>query len=466
MDIPSEGGHIPEADYERISLTNLVLDEKYENNGGRVLLKLHGMTGNITVTPVGNMYYLDVGDDLESFLDIKFSLSVYLKDKEGRSRPLLYDLYYDYTSNNLIIRNRSAVPVKIHPISDPKAKQLFPQKTRYLSPGTYGIIIYKSRVLDLRVLARVDILDTTRKLVRPGMPSTHGEKSLKRELLVLEGELNESPNTLVQQIRKVGHNMNNSSTLFLTTGIHDILSSQSGTSNPFLHKRKVLSTRDRSEVYLAQHSGINQEIIVKVLKVRRSRASADNRSSLIDYAEAWLREYNELIVSLYGSNARFLIFFKEFAPGYDLAIKGVWRNVTNNYFCGSEDNAFQVSIHIASALEYLYGRGLEHNDIKPGNILLSKERGTILCDFGISRQPGNVFTFGVTILYLRKLISLPDIGRGFVIVARNKMASCLAKEKISDRVASEGERASQKSIDHSSTTEENESIEWVLRSPV
>ena len=65
MDVPSEGGHVPEADYERISLANLVLDEKYENNGGRVLLKLHGMTGNTTVTPVGNMYYLDVGDDLE-----------------------------------------------------------------------------------------------------------------------------------------------------------------------------------------------------------------------------------------------------------------------------------------------------------------------------------------------------------------------------------------------------------------
>jgi serine/threonine protein kinase len=235
----------------------------------------------------------------------------------------------------------------------------------------------------------------------------------------------------------------------------------------------------------------------------------------------------------------------------------VWRNATDNYFRGSEDDAFQVSIHIASALEYLHGRGLEHNDIKPGNILLSKERGAVLCDFGISRrtvpsratssgtpwyippeyitvsqrgQPGDVFAFGVTMLYLRKLISLPDVGRGFVIadihsrstglqqVARNKMASCLAKvaaaraqlelsteafiirdmlslkgvdrptaaelvkrlndelhrrnhrpqvkEKISDRVASEGERASQKSIDHSSTTEENESIEWVLRSPV
>jgi hypothetical protein len=41
------------------------------------------------------------------------------------------------------------------------------------------------------------------------------------------------------------------------------------------------------------------------------------------------------------------------------------------------------------------------------------------------------------------------------------------KEKISDRVTGGGERGeSQKSVDHGSTTEENESIEWVPRSPV
>jgi hypothetical protein len=41
------------------------------------------------------------------------------------------------------------------------------------------------------------------------------------------------------------------------------------------------------------------------------------------------------------------------------------------------------------------------------------------------------------------------------------------KEKISDRVTGGRERGgSQKSIDHGSTTEENESIEWVPSSPV
>jgi hypothetical protein len=32
MNILLEGGHIPKANYEYISLTNLVLDKKYKNN--------------------------------------------------------------------------------------------------------------------------------------------------------------------------------------------------------------------------------------------------------------------------------------------------------------------------------------------------------------------------------------------------------------------------------------------------
>jgi hypothetical protein len=71
------------------------------------------------------------------------------------------------------------------------------KQTKNLGPRIYGIIIYKYCVLDLRVLARVDILDITRKLAGLGMPNIYGETSLKRALLILEGELNESLNTSI-----------------------------------------------------------------------------------------------------------------------------------------------------------------------------------------------------------------------------------------------------------------------------
>ncbi|CAM6005538.1 unnamed protein product [Sphagnum balticum] len=284
-----------------------------------------------------------------------------------------------------------------------------------------------------------------------------------------------------------------------------------------------------------------------------------HRCSYDVFFSVWLTASKESIVGLYGGDARFLAFFEEFAPGDDLTIKGTWRNTTDDYFRGSKDDAFQVLIDIANALEYLHDLGLEHNDIKPGNILLSKERGAILCDLGLSRQtvlsratsggtpwyippeyitvnqrgqPGDVFTLGVTWLYLDKLLSLSDAASGGFIIAhihsrrtelqqaaRNKMASWLAKveaakvqlepsrteafiirdmlsprttirptaaelvkrlndelyrrnhrpqvkEKTADRVAGREKKGeSQKSIDYGSTTEENESIEWVPRSP-
>ena len=287
MDIPPEG-HAPEADDEPISLANLALSEKYKNNSARVILQLYGAPGTTTVTPAGSLCYLDVRDDLKSrvkqandsdlntsialvaqaFLDIKFSLSVYLKNKNA----VTCDLYYDSTSNNLVIRNRSAVKVDICPVSDPKAvtgydsEPLFPRESNHLGPGTYRIIIHESRVLDLRVLARVDIFDTTRKLARPAVPSTHAETSLKRALPVSEGELNKSPDTPLPRVRKVGPAMDSNSVLFLATGANKILSSQSlvATGNPLvdlsqhgvldipgvldlegyrIHKRKVISAR-------------------------------------------------------------------------------------------------------------------------------------------------------------------------------------------------------------------------------
>ena len=64
----------------------------------------------------------------------------------------------------------------------------------------------------------------------------------------------------------------------------------------------------------------------------------------------------------------------------------VWRSTSNDYFRGSKDDAFQVLMDIASALEYLYSLELGHNDIKPSNILLSKERGAVLSDFGLLRR--------------------------------------------------------------------------------
>ena len=49
------------------------------------------------------------------------------------------------------------------------------------------------------------------------------------------------------------------------------------------------------------------------------------------------------------------------------------------------DQALQIAIQIADALDKAHRQGIVHRDLKPGNIMLTKA-GTKLLDFGLSRQ--------------------------------------------------------------------------------
>lgn len=103
-------------------------------------------------------------------------------------------------------------------------------------------------------------------------------------------------------------------------------------------------------------------------------------------------------------------------------------------FKGDKEDVLCIWLGIGRALQYLHEEHfLRHNDIKPGNILYSKERGPTLIDFGLTSpiqehpkssgtpwyippeyeygrrdQNADVWALSVVLLFLWKMISLPE----------------------------------------------------------
>ncbi|KAF3072502.1 Calcium/calmodulin-dependent protein kinase I [Trichoderma lentiforme] len=99
----------------------------------------------------------------------------------------------------------------------------------------------------------------------------------------------------------------------------------------------------------------------------------------------------------------------------------------------TKSDAHTILLDISSALSYLANLQIAHNDIKPGNIAYSPQRGAVLFDFGaachLSKKPnigtawylppesienhgrglpGDIWAMGVTMLYVLQKIEIPE----------------------------------------------------------
>lgn len=117
------------------------------------------------------------------------------------------------------------------------------------------------------------------------------------------------------------------------------------------------------------------------------------------------------------------------APSLDTHING-----EGNPYCTLDSkDARQVLLDMTDAINFVHRKGVIHNDIKPSNILYSKERGAVLIDFGLATTrsahnggtrwyippeygsdgkrgaPGDIFALGVVLLFLLRKIPLPEL---------------------------------------------------------
>ncbi|KAF2464406.1 uncharacterized protein BDR25DRAFT_361682 [Lindgomyces ingoldianus] len=197
---------------------------------------------------------------------------------------------------------------------------------------------------------------------------------------------------------------------------------------PSRPKAPVLHETVGETVRTIVHRGKRDGIVTAVKTARRPSAESTARE--------WRNECDILsklqhphVVSLVYYDARDLRLELEYV-GPDLA-KGVDEAGMSTL---SQEVQYRVWHDISSALQYIHGEGISHCDIKPQNILLGDNgKKAILCDFGqatrtgvvhsggtprfiapeyvtggIRGHPGDIWAFGITMLFVLALISLPE----------------------------------------------------------
>ncbi|KAK4107355.1 kinase-like protein [Canariomyces notabilis] len=391
------------------------------------------------------------------------------------------ELYYDPASDNQIFINRSNQPVTVSRISqEPRDNQgdqyeVNPRDFKALAPGTWRVHMGGNKALDFRILEKRPMLlrgpssfssdlsdgvnsagkrsfvadadDALSPEKRRRAHDSAQEKNDDSYIMILPASKNQL--TLPRPSAEKGKELSVSSG-------HPLLDMQSEETVEVpprtqvvgytLTKKEQIASTSLSSVFTADYSEVpSGVIVVKVLKTR-SPLTANNEAAeakdVIRQADIWLREFqsqgnleHKSIVRLYGGDARFLSLYMEHVDGRDLSSRSMWRTPGTDLFSGDRTDASHILRDIASALHYVHGKGLVHNDIKPGNILYSRERGAVLCDFGLSSHqsrdtasiggtpwyvppefigrkqrgpPSDVWALGVTMLYVLGKISWPD----------------------------------------------------------
>ncbi|KAI0444363.1 mitogen-activated protein kinase [Xylaria telfairii] len=479
-----------DAQHDHIPLDQLVIDEDHHKKGLRILVR--PLTRSRSVSPGNdNCQWLalraEVGNPnqpkskvlavTQTSKDINFSIRIPQAEDEDRP-PLWCELYYDPGSDSLILWNKSEIPIILTriSISDHAGanfnQEILPGATREVSPGSWRISV-GIPVLDFRILEKRPATlhipsdsfessparsqDVRSSLGKRSFSEEFADENAGIEKRLRPDDPSENKDGVIiflgpKDERLVFPLPNAAKTkeIAIPNG-HALLEVQKDETVTIpggceldgyqLTKRDQIATTAQSSVFTAEHSHVADGVItVKVLKTRGAQTDATHRN-VIHQADVWLREYqsqedlkHESIVKLYGGDARYLSLYMEHVDGKDLAARNVWRDTTTDKFVGGRTDALRILRDIASALHYVHQKKRVHNDIKPANILYSKDRGAVLCDFGLStrtvdpatnggtpyyvppefigqklRGPASdVWALGVTMLYVLRKIPFPD----------------------------------------------------------
>ncbi len=143
---------------------------------------------------------------------------------------------------------------------------------------------------------------------------------------------------------------------------------------------ELVGTGGMANVYKAKCTMLNRFVAIKVLKEEFSNDQEFlKRFSIESQASAGLSHSNVVSVYDVGEQENIHYIVMEYVDGITL------KEYLEEKGALPFDEALDFSVQIASALNHAHRKGIVHRDIKPQNIILTKDKQLKVTDFGIAR---------------------------------------------------------------------------------
>ena len=158
---------------------------------------------------------------------------------------------------------------------------------------------------------------------------------------------------------------------------------------------RLLGQGGMAMVYFGQDIKLHRPVAIKVLDKRYKNHPA-YAGRFVNEARMMAKWHHENIIQIYYADDTqgFPYYVMEYVDGQDLGAVIESYQADGNLM--PQDEALRIGKAIASAIDYAHRHGVVHRDVKPSNILLSKDERVLLGDFGMALDVrdgsmGNIF---------------------------------------------------------------------------
>ncbi|MEI2642863.1 MAG: protein kinase [Candidatus Nanopelagicales bacterium] len=201
-----------------------------------------------------------------------------------------------------------------------------------------------------------------------------------------------------------------------------------------------------AEVFSGQDLRLNRRVAVKVLRPdlardpafqTRFRREAQSAASLNDPNIVAVYDTGEDVLDGGGEHVMVPYIVMEYVDGHTL------RELMSSGRRLLPERALEIMDGVLSALDYSHAHGIIHRDIKPGNVMLTRNGDVKVMDFGIARAVADAqatMTQANAVMGTAQYLS-PEQARGEVVDARSDLysAGCLLYELLTGRPPFQGE---------------------------